>query len=321
MIENYKKRGLQILIIAFMATGLVFAQGMGGGHHGGGPGGPGSGGWGPGDSTQQDSSGCGGNYDGPGWGQDDTTGCDSKGGGHHGGGFGDGWGPCDSTLHDSLGQGGHHGPGHGGPGPGFGHGDSLSLDSIFVSGVISTRTDTSGLNGDACMHLAYFIDVDADLIADYRLVHLMGLVHADSTFVLPVDGNQVELVGFLIPSDEGLHRIVVLDLSIIDEDELFGTLRVADPAQAGMHFGLQSRNYPNPFNPSTSIEFSIESRAHVSLRVYDITGAEVAQLADGTYGAGSHTIQFNPGSLSAGTYLYVIESNGMREVKRMAYLK
>ncbi|MBC8376097.1 MAG: T9SS type A sorting domain-containing protein [FCB group bacterium] len=298
---NFKTQGMQILITAFLSTGLIFAQGMGGGgHHGGGPGGPGAGGWGPGDST----------------------GCDSTGGGHHGGG----WGPGDSTWHDSLGHGGHHGPGHGGPGHGgpghgFGHGDSLSLDSIFVSGVISTLPDTMDFNGHVRIHVSYFLDVDGDLIADYRLVHLRGLQHADSNFVLPVHGNLVELSGLLFPSDEILDRIAVLSLSIIDEDGLFGTLGVVDPASTGMHFGLQSRHYPNPFNPSTSIEFSIESTGHVSLKVYDITGVEVAQLMDGTYAAGLHTIQFNPGTLSAGTYLYVIESNGMREVKRVAYLK
>ncbi len=315
MMQNMKTLGMQILIIAFLSTGLVFAQGMGGGHHGGGSGGPGSGGWGPGDSTQHDSSGCGGNHDGPGWGQDDTTGCDSTGG-HHGGGFGGGWGHGDSTMYDSLGHGGHHGPGHG-----FNHGDSLSLDSIFVSGVISTIADTSGFNGHVGIHVSYFLDVDADLIADYRLVHLWGLQHADSNFVMPVTGNLVELVGLLIPSDEVLARIMVLELNIIDEGDLFGNLLEVTPAITGMHYGLKSRNYPNPFNPSTSIEFSMESTGYVSLKVYDIAGAEVAQLVDGTYGAGSHTVQFNPGSSSAGTYLYVIESNGVREVKRMAYLK
>ncbi len=316
MEQKLIKQGMQILITAFLSTGLVFAQGMGGGHHGGGPGGPGSGGWGPGGSTPHDSSGCGGNFDGPGWGQNDSTGCDSTGGG-----FGDGWGPGDSTVHDSLGHGGHHGPGHGGPGHGFNRGDSLSLDSIFVSGVISTSADTLSFNGDVGIHVSYFIDVDADLIVDYRLVHLRGLVHADSSFVLPVDGDQVELVGLLMPSDEILDRIIVLDLGIIEGDDPLGSLLGVNQAIKGMHFGLQSRNYPNPFNPSTSIEFSMESTGHVSLKIYDITGAEVAQLVDGTYGAGSHSIQFNPGSLSAGTYLYVIESNGLREVKRMAYLK
>ncbi len=284
MKHNYLKSGMYILMIAFMGTGLVFSQGMGGGH--GGPGGPGGGGWGPGDST----------------------GCDSTGGGHHGGGFGGGWGPGDSTMHDSSGH-------------GFGHGDSLNLDSVFVSGVISTATDTMSFNGDAFIHISYFLDVDADLSADYRLVRLHRLVDADTNFVFPVAGDQVEVSGFLIPSDEVLDRIAVRDLTIIGEGDLLGSLMSTDQALSGIQHGLQSRNYPNPFNPSTSIEFSLGAAGHVALIVYDITGAQVTQLVAGNYSAGLHTVQFNPGSLSAGTYLYVIESNGVREVKRMAYLK
>jgi len=239
------------------------------------------------------------------------------GGGNHGGGHGGGgWGPGDSTMHDSSGHGGHHWGGHG-----FGHGDSLNLDSVFVSGVISTAADTMSFNGDAFIHVSYFLDVDADLSADYRLVRLHRLLVADSNFTFPVDGDQVEVSGFLIPSDELLDRIAVRDLTIIGEDDLFGSLMAVDPTLTYMHHGLQSRNYPNPFNPSTSIEFFLESAGHVALIVYDITGAQVIQLVDGNYGAGLHTVQFNPGSFSAGTYLYVIESNGAREVKRMAYLK
>ncbi len=325
MQNNYLKFGMYTLLIAFMSTSLVFAQGMGGGNHGGGPGGHG-GGWGQGDSTLHDSSGHGGDHHGPGWGQGDSTDCDSTGCGHHGGGFGGGWGHGDSTMHDSSGHsghqwGGHHGGGHGGPGHGFGHGDSLNLDSIFVSGVITKVADTMSFNGDAFIHVSYFLDVDADLSADYRLVQLHRLLSADSNFVFPVDGDQVEVTGFLIPSDELLDRIAVRDLTIVGEGELFGGLLAADPTNTGMHHKLQSRNYPNPFNPSTSIEFSLGAAGHVALIIYDITGAQVTQLVDGNYSAGLHTVQFNPSSLGAGTYLYVLESNGVRTVKRMAYLK
>ena len=82
-----------------------------------------------------------------------------------------------------------------------------------------------------------------------------------------------------------------------------------------------SQNYPNPFNPSTTISFALESAGDVSLRVYDVNGVEVAQLASGHYEAGQHSLNFGPENMSSGTYLYVLETGSFREVKRMVYLK
>ncbi len=80
-------------------------------------------------------------------------------------------------------------------------------------------------------------------------------------------------------------------------------------------------NYPNPFNPSTTIDFALSQAGQVSLKVYDIRGAEVAVLANGFREAGHYTVHFTPENMSSGTYLYVIDSGSFREVKRMLYLK
>ncbi|NQV50263.1 MAG: DUF5011 domain-containing protein, partial [Candidatus Marinimicrobia bacterium] len=80
-------------------------------------------------------------------------------------------------------------------------------------------------------------------------------------------------------------------------------------------------NYPNPFNPSTSIDFALSQAGQVSLKIYDIRGAEVADLARGFHEAGYYSISFSPENLSSGTYLYVLDSGSFREVKRMVYLK
>jgi len=132
--------------------------------------------------------------------------------------------------------------------------------------------------------------------------------------------DQVDLSGFLIPSDEGLDRIAEHNRIIIGDGDLFGSLLSLDPTMTGMHPDLKSRNNPNPVNQSTSIEFSLGIASHVKLIVFNFSGAQVTQLVGGNYGVGLHTALFNPGSLSAGTYHYVNESNGVREVKRMAYL-
>ncbi len=82
-----------------------------------------------------------------------------------------------------------------------------------------------------------------------------------------------------------------------------------------------SENYPNPFNPSTTIDFALVEDASVKLTVYDIRGAQVAVLAEGHYSAGRHSIEFRPEGLASGTYLYVFQTGKFRDVHRMVYLK
>jgi hypothetical protein len=67
-------------------------------------------------------------------------------------------------------------------------------------------------------------------------------------------------------------------------------------------------NYPNPFNPSTTISFSIPQAQHVSLIVFDALGREVATLVDSELGAGSHSVTFDGKNLSSGVYVYRIRA-------------
>ncbi len=68
------------------------------------------------------------------------------------------------------------------------------------------------------------------------------------------------------------------------------------------------QNYPNPFNPSTTITARIARQTHVSLRVYDLLGREVAVLADEVLPAGEHRFVWDAGSLPAGTYQYRLQA-------------
>ena len=81
------------------------------------------------------------------------------------------------------------------------------------------------------------------------------------------------------------------------------------------------QNYPNPFNPSTTIAFSIAEEGHVELSVYNLLGEQVAQLLNGVVSAGSHQVQFNPGSLPSGVYVYRLQHNGNTAIQKMNLLK
>ncbi|MCX7877793.1 MAG: T9SS type A sorting domain-containing protein, partial [Ignavibacteria bacterium] len=69
-----------------------------------------------------------------------------------------------------------------------------------------------------------------------------------------------------------------------------------------------SQNYPNPSNPSSVIEFTLPEKSRVSLKVYDVSGRMVLNLAEGIYEAGYHKFTFNGTSLASGVYFYRLEA-------------
>ncbi len=67
--------------------------------------------------------------------------------------------------------------------------------------------------------------------------------------------------------------------------------------------------YPNPFNPTTTIRFSLREAGFVTLGVYDMTGRLVRTLASGQFDSGSHDVAFQADNLPSGTYLYRLQTS------------
>lgn len=83
-----------------------------------------------------------------------------------------------------------------------------------------------------------------------------------------------------------------------------------------------NQNYPNPFNPSTNIEFTLGEGGPATLKVYDISGREVATILSGQQlNSGSHTYTFDAGNLSSGIYFYRLNSNGVQITRKMTLVK
>ena len=80
-------------------------------------------------------------------------------------------------------------------------------------------------------------------------------------------------------------------------------------------------NYPNPFNPSTSIQYAVSNRQFVSLKVYDLLGNEVATLVNEEKPAGEYEIEFNAESLPSGIYFYQLNAGNYIDTKKMVLLK
>lgn len=80
-------------------------------------------------------------------------------------------------------------------------------------------------------------------------------------------------------------------------------------------------NYPNPFNPSTKINYLITQGGFVSLKVYDVLGNEVAELISENKLAGKHEVTFYASSLSSGIYFYKLQASSFVETRKMILLK
>ena len=83
-----------------------------------------------------------------------------------------------------------------------------------------------------------------------------------------------------------------------------------------------SQNFPNPFNPSTTIKYQVPQNSFVSLKVYNSLGQESATLVYGMVNAGTYDVRFNASNLSSGVYFYVIKAgNNFVQSKKMILIK
>jgi hypothetical protein len=106
------------------------------------------------------------------------------------------------------------------------------------------------------------------------------------------------------------------------------TLRQADPMELTTggpsdipaEFNLQ-QNFPNPFNPTTSIRFALPMAGHVRMEVFTVTGQRVAVITEGERAAGWHTVSFDGSQLSSGVYLYRLQAGSFVQTRKLLLLK
>jgi hypothetical protein len=82
-----------------------------------------------------------------------------------------------------------------------------------------------------------------------------------------------------------------------------------------------SQNFPNPFNPSTTVSFAVPRESHVSIVLTDALGRQVATIADESYLPGSHQVVFNAHDLPSGTYLFTMRSGAFVQTRSMTLVK
>ncbi len=127
-------------------------------------------------------------------------------------------------------------------------------------------------------------------------------------------GTRQTFASLTMPVNAYTTRILVLDTVAITGIEPGAVADV--PREL-----VLAQNFPNPFNPSTSIRFELPNSGKVCLKVFDVLGREVAVLVDGEAAAGRHDYIFDGSRLSSGMYIYRLEIAGRSLVKKMVMVK
>ena len=131
-------------------------------------------------------------------------------------------------------------------------------------------------------------------------------------------GNSNTAVNYTFDDNSKLYGKVAYRIKSVDND---GSFKYSDIVEVNL--GLPKTiellaNYPNPFNPATTIYFVMPQAGNVTLKVYNSVGQEVATLLNGYVEAGINQVQFNAENLSSGVYFYrVVSDYGVKSAKMM----
>jgi hypothetical protein len=144
-------------------------------------------------------------------------------------------------------------------------------------------------------------------------------------------GDEIEIRLFSIEDQVELRVDYDLNVNVYGKNEQmsFGNATVYDAPALPTDFRLV-QNYPNPFNPTTTIDYNVASNGFVSLKVYDVMGRLVKTLVDNQWAVAGQTSDYsvtwnglddNSQKVSAGLYIYRLQSGSMSTSNKMILLK
>ena len=118
----------------------------------------------------------------------------------------------------------------------------------------------------------------------------------------------------------GILKYAAVDFDVSDLIKTDADPRVPRP------ISMLNQNFPNPFNPTTTIKFNVPRTGNTKINVYNVRGQLVKTLVDGNFTAGNHEVTWhgddnNSRSVASGVYFYKMETNGVTETRRMVLMK
>ncbi len=199
-----------------------------------------------------------------------------------------------------------------------------SLKVAPASGKLYWATGSS-FTGNIGINTAALTGTNVDLLygisGSVKSVHAITLdKEAGLVFFSDSEGQAVYSINV---ENGGDLQTVLMDIDVplgLDISRGISTDLKPQPGEQANDFQLRN-NYPNPFNPTTTIQYSLPRAEFVRLAVYDMLGREVAVLTDGRQLAGQHEVQFDAAGLASGAYIYRLETAGSSRLRKMLLIK
>ena len=154
-----------------------------------------------------------------------------------------------------------------------------------------------------------------------------GNVPANTWTVVTIPLSQLN------PNNDAIQRLDIMEMSgnnviyYVDNISFINSSLVKQLASNNNASGVQpdkfalDQNFPNPFNPSTTIQFSLASPSHVTLNIYNILGQRVAALINQDMSEGIHSVNWYADNLPSGFYIYKLKAGNVVLIKKMELLK
>jgi hypothetical protein len=184
-------------------------------------------------------------------------------------------------------------------------------DAIFIIDANASITVTRG----GIIANSLFIKDSTSVI---QLLHgSNNLTITDSEFRYPLPNEEVITTDQRMPiaNHRAIHPRAIQSSSSQNSQEADETRK-----DIPKEFSL-SNNYPNPFNPSTTIKFAIPQEQYVIIEVYNSTGQKVETLVNRKLSAGYHEVHWNAVNMATGIYFYRIQAGSFKDLKKMILLK
>ena len=131
------------------------------------------------------------------------------------------------------------------------------------------------------------------------------------TLTAPSAGTYKVNAGYKSPSRRWDSTTVTIALTDIGENLIEST----------PHTFKLNNNYPNPFNPSTKISYSIPKQSKVTLKIFDIIGNEISTVVNEEKPVGIYEVEFDASKLVSGVYFYKLQAGNFIETKKMILLR
>jgi len=169
------------------------------------------------------------------------------------------------------------------------------------------------------MHNELIVDLNSDW-ADYYFegnrVHGWQWTLGAGGDTIPLQLSATNLMGFDFPNPPESSQWYMDNYKLVRIDTTVGVHNFSVPTEYILY-----QNYPNHFNPTTTIEYQIPQLSFVTLTVYDILGIEITTLVNEEKSIGSYEVEFNATEIPSGVYFYQLRTGSFVETKKMVLMK